>query len=196
MNLDFFNDLINKVKESDFVQNFMKELSDYLEKNAGKGVNELSTQENKKITNNREENCLYQVVDFSSNGVYLQNTNNNVIFEETEIPQELKDKISNDYILRYKDGKYIYEEELTDNFMNSMVSVQEFKKIKEDFINDSNILEIDSNTQYKVESRENDYTILSYGDNKTMKVPNELIPFFAKEQSILYFRDGRFENFN
>ena len=196
MNLYFFNDLINKVKESDFVQNFMTELSDYLEKNAGKGVNELSTQENKKITNNREENCLYQVVDFSSNGVYLQNTNNNVIFEETEIPQELKDKISNDYILRYKDGKYIYEEELTDNFMNSMVSVQEFKKIKEDFINDSNILEIDSNTQYKVESRENDYTILSYGDNKTMKVPNELIPFFAKEQSILYFRDGRFENFN
>ena len=196
MNLYFFNDLINKVKESDFVQNFMTELSDYLEKNAGKGVNELSTQENKKITNNREENCLYQVVDFSSNGVYLQNTNHNVIFEETEIPQELKDKISNDYILRYKDGKYIYEEELTDNFMNSMVSVQEFKKIKEDFINDSNILEIDSNTQYKVESRENDYTILSYGDNKTMKVPNELIPFFAKEQSILYFRDGRFENFN
>ena len=196
MNLDFFNDLINKVKESDFVQNFMTELSDYLEKNAGKGVNELSTQENKKITNNREENCLYQVVDFSSNGVYLQNTNNNVIFEETEIPQELKDKISNDYILRYKDGKYIYEEELTENFMNSMVSVQEFQKIKEDLINNSNTLEIDSNTQYKVESRENDYTILSYGDNKTMKVPNELIPFFAKEQSILYFRDGRFENFN
>ncbi len=192
MNLDFFNDLINKVKESDFVQNFMTELSDYLEKNAGKGVNELSTQENKKITNNREENCLYQVVDFSSNGVYLQNTNNNVIFEETEIPQELKDKISNDYILRYKDGKYIYEEELTENFMNSMVSVQEFQKIKEDFINDSNILEIDSNTQYKVESRENDYTILSYGDNKTMKVPNELIPFFAKEQSILHYKDGKF----
>ena len=192
MNLDFFNDLINKVKESDFVQNFMTELSDYLEKNAGKGVNELSTQENKKITNNREENCLYQVVDFSSNGVYLQNTNNNVIFEETEIPQELKDKISNDYILRYKDGKYIYEEELTENFMNSMVSVQEFQKIKEDFINNSNILEIDSNTQYKVESRENDYTILSYGDNKTMKVPNELIPFFFFVQSILHYKDGKF----
>lgn len=196
MNLDFFNDLINKVKESDFVQNFMTELSDYLEKNAGKGVNELSTRENNKITNNREDNCLYQVVDFSSNGVYLQNTNNNVIFEETELPQELKDKISNDYILRYKDGKYIYEEELTENFMNSMVSVQELQKIKEDFINDSNILEIDPNTQYKVESRENDYTILSYGDNKTMKVPNELIPFLTKEQSILHYRDGRFENFN
>lgn len=192
MNLDFFNDIINNVKESNFMQNFMTELSNYLEKNAEKGVNELNIQENKKVTNNREENCLYQVVDFSSNGVYLQNTNNNVIFEETEISQELKDKISNDYILRYKDGKYIYEEELTENFMNSMVSVQEFQKIKEDFINDSNILELDSNTQYKIETRENDYTILSYADNKTMKVPNELIPFFAKEQSILYYKDGKF----
>lgn len=192
MNLDFFNDIINNVKENNFIQNFMTELSNYLEKNAEKGVNELNTQENKKVTNNREENCLYQVVDFSSNGVYLQNTNNNVIFEETEISQELKDRISNDYILRYKDGKYIYEEELTQNFMNSMVSVQEFQKIKEDFINDSNILELDPNTQYKIETRENDYTILSYADNKTMKVPNELIPFFAKEQSILYYKDGKF----
>ena len=192
MNLDFFNDLINKVKESDFVQNFMTELTDYLEKNTGKGVNELNTQENKKITNNREENCLYQVVDFSSKGVFLQNTNNNVVFEETEIPQELKDKIGNDYILRYKDGKYIYEEELTENFMNSMISVQEFQKVKEDFIRESNILEIDASTQYKVQSREKDYTILNYGDNKTMKVPNALIPFFAKEQTILYYKNGKF----
>lgn len=192
MNLDFFNDLINKVKESDFVQNFMTELTDYLEKNTGKGVNELNTQENKKITNNREENCLYQVVDFSSKGVFLQNTNNNVVFEETEIPQELKDKIGNDYILRYKDGKYIYEEELTENFMNSMISVQEFQKVKEDFIRESNILEIDASTQYKVQSREKDYTILNYGDNKTMKVPNALIPFFAKEQAVLYYKNGKF----
>lgn len=192
MNLDFFNDLINKVKESDFVQNFMTELSDYLEKNTGKGIDELNTQENKKITNNREENCLYQVVDFSSKGVFLQNTNNNVVFEETEIPQELKDKIGNDYILRYKDGKYIYEEELTENFMNSMISVQEFQKVKEDFIRESNILEIDASTQYKVQSREKDYTILNYGDNKTMKVPNALIPFFAKEQAVLYYKNGKF----
>ena len=190
MNLDFFNDLINKVKESDFVQNFMTELTDYLEKNTGKGVNELNTQENKKITNNREENCLYQVVDFSSNGVFLQNTNNNVVFKETEIPQELKDRIGNDYILRYKDGKYIYEEKLTENFMNSMISVQEFQKVKEDFIRESNILEIDASTQYKVQSREKDYTVLSYGDNKTIKVPNELIPFFTKEQSILHYKEG------
>ena len=82
----------------------------------------MNTQENKKVTNNREENCLYQVVDFSSNGVYLQNTNNNVIFEETEISQELKDKISNDYILRYKDGKYTGGTQLTEFTISSIVT--------------------------------------------------------------------------
>ena len=195
MNLDFFNELINKVKESDFVSNFMTELSNYLEKNIGEGVNQLKNQENNKINAYREENCLYQVVDFSSDGVFLQNTNNNVIFEETKISQELKDKIGNDYILRYKDGKYIYEEGLTEDFMNSMVGVQEYQKIKEEFIQESNILEIDSNTKYSVQSKDKDYTILNYGENKkeTIKVPNALIPYFTNEQTTLCYKDGKFE---
>ena len=92
----------------------------------------------------------------------------------------------NDLINKVKESDFVQ------NFMNSMVSVQEFQKIKEDFIKDNNILEIDPNTQYKVQSREKDYTVLSYGDNKTIKVPNELIPFFAKEQSILHYKEGRF----
>ena len=33
MNLDLVNDLFNDLKENKFVQNFMKELSNYLEKN-------------------------------------------------------------------------------------------------------------------------------------------------------------------
>lgn len=64
----------------------------------------------------REENCLYQVIDRSLNGVYLQNLSNNKVFEETSIPQEMLDKISNDYILRYINDTYIIEEELTDEF--------------------------------------------------------------------------------
>ena len=105
MNLDLFNDLVNKVKESDFVQNFMEELSNYLENsnNTEKGEIELNNKENK-LDANRVENGLYQVVDFSSKGVFLQNTNNNKVFEETNLPKELMDKIGNDYILRYKDG--------------------------------------------------------------------------------------------
>ena len=187
MNLDFFNDLINKVKKSDVVQNFMEELSNHLEKANEKGENQINSHQNDK------QESLYQVVDFSANGVFLQNTNNNKIFEETNMPQEIMDKIGNDYILSYENGTYNIEEEITEDFMNSMVGIQEYEKIKQDFINESNILEIDPNTHYKVQTRDKDYTMLSYGENSTLKVPNELIPYFTNEQTILNYKDGKFE---
>ena len=188
MNLDMFNDLINKVKENDLVQNFITELSNHLEKND----NKQDDKNEKQLDMYREENCLYQVVDFSANGVYLQNTRNNKTFEETNLPQELKDKIGTDYILRYKNGEYIYEEKMTEEFMNSMIGIQEYQKIQENFIKESNINEIDSDTRFKIISRENDYTILEYNNNK-IQAPNALIPFFADNTSILYYKDGKFE---
>ena len=48
----------------------------------------------------------------------------NVILEETNIPEELKNVISNDYILRYKDGTYIWEEELTDKFYEGLTDIK------------------------------------------------------------------------
>lgn len=195
MNLDLLNDLLSKVKESDFVQKFTEELSNYLEKANEDGGGQLEVQENNKnLDIYREENALYQVVDFSSKGVFLQNTNTGVTFEEIDIPQDVLDKIGNDYILRYTDGKYVVEQELTEDFMNSMVGIQEYKKIQEQFEKESNILNIDANTRFNVLSRDNDYTMLSYGEKDTIKVPNALVPFFANEQSVLCYKNGKFEN--
>lgn len=198
MDLDVFQDLFNKVKDSDLVQNFITELSNHLEKTNSKEGNEMTNNEKvDELNNRREENCLYQVVDFSSDGVFLQNTNNNEVFEEKNMPKELMDKISNDYILRYKDGNYIFEEELTDDFMNSMVGIQEYKKIQENFEKESNILNIDPNTHYTVTSRNKDLTVLSYGENSknTIEVPNELLPYFINEQTVLSYKNGKFEKF-
>ncbi len=198
MDLDVFQDLINKVKDSDLVQNFITELSNHLEKTNSKEGNKMTNNEKvSELNNHREENCLYQVVDFSSDGVFLQNTNNNAIFEEKNMPKELMDKISNDYILRYKDGNYIFEEELTDDFMNSMVGIQEYKRIQENFEKESNILKIDPNTHYNVSSRNEDFTVLSYGENSknTIEVPNELLPYFINEQTVLSYKNGKFEKF-
>ena len=194
MNLDFFNDLFNKVKESDFVQKFTEELSNYLEKVNEEGRGQLAVQENNKnLDTYREENALYQVVDFSSNGVFLQNTNTDVTFEETDISQDILDKIGNDYILRYTGGKYVVEQELTEDFMNSMIGIQEYRKIQEQFEKESNILHIDANTKFNVLSRDSDYTMLSYGEKDTIKVPNALVPFFTNEQSVLVYKNGKFE---
>lgn len=114
MKLDLFNSVFNINKGNSFVQNFINELSNYMEKNYG-GVK--YNMEN----GLKEEGTLYQVVGITENGAYLQNMKSNKVTEEKDIPKELKEKLGNDYILRYKNGKYIFEKELTDDFFNSLV---------------------------------------------------------------------------
>lgn len=72
MNLDLFNNLINNVKENNIVQSFIKELSNYLEKQNNKLLNEEYSRKDNGIL--KQENCLYQVVEMDVDGVYLQNT--------------------------------------------------------------------------------------------------------------------------
>lgn len=130
MSLDLINDIVNKIKESDLVNNFMEELSNHLANVKEKGENQMSNENNNlnELNEFRKEHELYQVVDFSSKGVCLQNMSTNKVFEETNIPQDLKNKIGNDYILRYKNGEYIFEEQLTDDFMNGLIDIKEYQK--------------------------------------------------------------------
>ena len=135
MKLDIFNKLANDIKENNLVENFIQELSKQIENSKEK--EQMNTINNDEINDNnevekessleqnREENCLYQVVDFSAKGVYLLNKNNNKIFEETEISEELKNQIQNDSILRYKNGEYVYEEELTEEFFNNLEDIDQ-----------------------------------------------------------------------
>ncbi len=111
MNLDLFNNLFNNVKKNNIVQNFIKELSNYLIKENNKLCNETDNLTN--CSSLKQENCLYQVVGMDVDGAYLQNVNNNRVSKETDISNEVLSKIGNDSVLRFKDGKYIYEEELT-----------------------------------------------------------------------------------
>lgn len=193
MNLDFFNNLGNALKENKIVQNFMNELSNYLEK----VNNDLANQNSNNVKTNslKQENTIYQVVEIDVDGVYLQNTMNNKISKETDIPKELLKKIGNDTVLKYKDGKYIIEEELTQKFLDNLVGIKELEKIQEDFKNNTNILNIDSNTVYQIETKNNSKSILSYENNekKRIEVPNELIPFWAKDGEKLIYQDGIFE---
>ncbi len=190
MNLDLLNNVLSNAKENKFIQNFIKELSNHLEKTS----NQMSNKNDNSVNSLKQEDCLYQVVEMDVDGAYLQNTNNNCVSKETNISKEVLDKIGEDSVLRYKDGEYIYEDELTQKFFDNLVDIKEYKEIQDNFIKESNILEIDSNTKYKIESREDNYCVLSYeSDGKnTIEVPNELIPFWAKEGENLYYKDGKF----
>ena len=183
MSLDLFNNLLNNVKENKVVQNFMKESSDSLEKKN----NELSNQSSLK-----QENALYQVIELAEDGAYLQNVKDNKVSKEIDISKDVLDKIGNDSVLRYKEGEYIYEEDLTEKFMDSLVDIVEYQKIKEDFINESNISEIDENTKFTIKEKQEDYCILNYESEKEIKVPNALVPFWAEAGESLYYKDGKF----
>ena len=124
MNIDFFKDLGNNFRGTEvrkFADNFIEELTEHLEDFFEKVDIRREKQNNQeeKLDNFREEGELYQVVDLSSKGAFLQNMKTNVILEENNIPEDLKNVISNDYILRYKDGTYVFEEELTDEFFEN-----------------------------------------------------------------------------
>lgn len=195
MNLNLVNELMKKGMQNNIVQSFIKELSNYLENINEKGENELDRQDiNNNLEKYRKENELYQVVDMSANGVILQDTKNNIIFEETEISEDIKDKIQNDYILRYKNGEYVIEDEMTEDFFDSLVGIKEYKNIQQKFIEESDILKIDSDVRYKIDKKEDDYTTLKYGeDEKKIGVPNALLPYFIDEDTVLYYKNGKFE---
>lgn len=197
MNLGLFNELINTAKESNLVQNLIKQLSDYLKNVDRKVNNNMSDRiESTNLDSLKEEDTLYQVVDIGLDGVYLKNMKNNKLFEETNISKELQATLGNDYILRYKNREYIFERELTNDFFNSLVSIKEYEEIQNQFIKESNILEIDSNARYNVITHEKDYSILSYEGNKnnTIKVPNVLLPYFIDNETVLKYKNGKFEN--
>lgn len=195
MNLNLVNELMKKGMQNNIVQSFIKELSNYLENINEKGENGLDKQDiNNNLEKYRKEDRLYQVVDMSTNGVILQDTKNNVTFEETEISEDIKDKIQNDYILKYKNGEYVIEDEMTEDFFDSLVGIKEYKDIQQRFIEESDILKIDSSTRYKIEKKEQEYTTLIYGENeKKIDVPNALLPYFTDEDTVLYYKNGKFE---
>lgn len=111
MNLNLFKD--KEKEDRSFVKDFMKELSTFVQK-----------QEQKLEL----EDGFYQVVDFGNNSVFLQNMNTNRIFEEKNIPDEIKNKISNDYILKCENGEISIDKEKTDKFFNGMIDIKDFQK--------------------------------------------------------------------
>ena len=167
MDLDLF---FNNLKENDFIKNFTKELSNFLE--------------NKNLEN---EEKLYQVVEIVKDGVYLQDTSNDKIFKEN-ISKELLNEVGNDTVLRFKDGKYTIDEELTQKFLDSLIDLKEYEDIKKQFAKDMNI---EPNTIFELKEKNDKYSILKC-EEKMIKAPTSLIPFWARVGEKLNYSDGEF----
>ena len=205
MNLNIFDNRLENKKDENFLTSFLENISDCLKIVNEKVFNKSDNNNNdmlnklpeKKVSELKKEGTLYQVVELLPDGAYIQNINTNKVYLEKDISKDTLNKAINDTILRYKNGQYIVEEELTQKFFDNLVDIKEYKNLQQKFIKSSNILENDANTLYKIKEYQKDYTILSYDTKieKTLKVPNSLIPFFAKyySDSILVFKDGEFK---
>lgn len=187
MELDIINKMSEFAKESGFVQKFLEELSDELKRKSGREVNNTLSSDILK-----QEGTLYQVVEMTTDGAYLQNTKTGKVAEEKDISKELYNLIGNDSIIKFENGEYIDEPDITDEFMNSLVDIDELDKIQNDFFAKSGIDKNPADARYTLVSKDSKSSEVEY-DGNLIKVPNELIPFFAESGTELIYKDKHFQ---
>ena len=138
MNLNLVNDLFNNVKENKFVQNFIKELSNYLEKNNKNNLNEENKEtpiiedilsKNNFTTGNRnfirwqlndivlkyaqnssDNDAIYFIKDTKSNNAYNVLKAENGKIEEIEInKKDIPHEVKINNVLRIRNGEYVID---------------------------------------------------------------------------------------
>lgn len=185
MSLNIENNFFNIDKENNFIQTFIKEVSNYLG-NKGNSTNNLEL---------KQENKLYQVVEKTSSGAYLEDLTTHRVFEEKQLSDELYNKIADDSVLKLENGKYILEEKMTKDFLNNLVKIDEYSNIFNEFIDKNNLSLNNTNIIFEVQDRTEDMYILSYienNQNKILEVPEKIIPYWTKIGDKLICKNNEF----
>lgn len=145
MNLDIFENLIDKVKENEFIQNFTKELEKNMENSMQKSMLEKFVSDNKIISEYKDKMLI-------NRNMILQELNNNEMYyiydkkgsdylaticekgkshEIIRIPErDVKSNVKIDSVLRKTNDKFELDEETTRLIKNKMEEM--FKKILEE----------------------------------------------------------------
>lgn len=157
MNLERWNDLFNKAKENNIVQNFINELGTYLENNLleSKQENEISLfekmQEQNKVTTEyrdkmslerrnllenyaektQDQGTMYYIYDKSGDNYLVTVCEKARSHEVIKIPKkDLPKEAGLDSILREQGGKYIFDKEATKILTEKMT--QKFQELLEE----------------------------------------------------------------
>lgn len=81
-------------------------------------LKELKTAQEKELNGYRQEGGVYKVVENIGTCIYLQNIDTGEIFGEVKFSEYLYKILSTNYIVRYENGEYVYDEDLTDKSMS------------------------------------------------------------------------------
>ena len=108
----------NNLSNNNEIKEFMQELSDYM--------NNLK----EKITKPKEirKEGLYYVLNANPDKIYLTKFNSKKVFEEADLPKEIKNTVSEGFILRYRNGEYTVDEELTEKNFEGLLNIDEYEE--------------------------------------------------------------------
>lgn len=219
MNFELFNNLNSNKEKGGFVKQFIEEIKQMLfdSRNAKECsiCNETATIEKKStgLDNEntkarqglRQEGCIY-VIDVDgadTDVVYIINTETGMVEKEQYeyFPKEMGEYVCGDYVYIFENGQYIYNPKLTEEYMNSFVSIPEAEKAQAKFSKEFYKRGLDSETTFKISAgdRQKDETVtLSYRDKddniKEIEAPSLLIPYFLYDFTILKY-DTKLESF-
>lgn len=222
MNFELFNSLKNDRAEGGFVQQFINEIKECLlnsrnEKNDNEFniSDETATiEESPTVLNTgnvqarqglRQEGCIYAIdVDGADlDVVYMINTETGMVEQEQYkyFPKEMEKYICGDHVYIFENGQYRYNPELTDEYMNSFVSIPQAEKAQEKFSKEFYKRGLDSETRFKISNgnrKKDEAVTLSYRDKegniKEIEAPSLLIPYFLYDFTILKY-DTKLECF-
>lgn len=129
MRLEFGNKLENSEIPTKKTNDFINELSNYIEKIKDKISSFVKqNKERKENIKNMQEEGLYYVLSGNPEKVYLTKFKSKKVFEATNLPQDIKNAVSEGFILRYKDGEYTIDEELTDRNFEGELNIDEYEE--------------------------------------------------------------------
>lgn len=180
MNLDFFNNLINNAKENIFVQNFLKELGEYMKNNITNNLRSNSSNEisllNKLCNENNvtaeyrdkmhinrstilqnyakqteEDGIMYFVYDKTDNNYLISICDENKSHEIIKIKEnELPQGASVDSVLRFQNGEYILDKDASKYVKELML--ESFNELLEEQKNNMDMLRVDGHIYEFIES--------------------------------------------
>lgn len=213
MNLDIFENLIDKVKSNEFIQNFTKELEKSIENSMQKSLLDKFVNENRIISEykdkmliarneilqeqaqkNSENGEIYYIYD-KKDSEYLaticeKNRSNEII----KIPEnDVKSNIKIDSVLRKENGQFELDEEITEIVKNEMR--EKFDEILEEQNKVMESRRIDGHTYEFVESSKDSVWLINNDSNNgdVFEEISQDIFKNAQEGDLFEYIDGEYK---
>ena len=211
MNFELFNNLDSNKEKRGWVQQFMEEIQQILFNNKNtkecnmcnettpieENATHLETKNTKARPGLKQEGCIY-VVDVDGRNfdgsAYLINTETGIIEIEKDFSKEMDKYVYGDHVFIFENGQYLFNNELTWEYMNNLGSIPEVEEAQAKFSKEFNNRGLNSETTFKISSgnRKNDKTVtMSYknknGSIEKIEVPSILIPYFVYDFNIFKY---------